>query len=69
MLASYTHPVFGPVEEVGVPLKLGGFAPEYRMAPRLGQDNADILEGLGYGAEEIAALEASGAFGRYRRGE
>lgn len=64
MLAAYTHPTFGTVEEIGVPLKLGGFSPEYQMAPMLGQDNADILDDLGYGTDEIAALEASGAFGR-----
>jgi crotonobetainyl-CoA:carnitine CoA-transferase CaiB-like acyl-CoA transferase len=63
MLASYPHPVFGEVREVGTPFTLDGFAPTYHMAPPLGGDNAPILEELGYSPDQIAELAAAGAFG------
>jgi crotonobetainyl-CoA:carnitine CoA-transferase CaiB-like acyl-CoA transferase len=63
MLASYPHPILGEVREVGTPLILSGFEPEYRMAPLLGGDNAGILEELGYSPDEIAHLASDGAFG------
>jgi crotonobetainyl-CoA:carnitine CoA-transferase CaiB-like acyl-CoA transferase len=63
MLASYLHPVFGQVRSVGTPLALSGFHPAYRRAPGLDADREDILRELGYGTDEITALETTGAFG------
>jgi crotonobetainyl-CoA:carnitine CoA-transferase CaiB-like acyl-CoA transferase len=63
MLASYPHPVFGEIRSVGTPFVLSGFEPAYRRAPALEGDREDVLRELGYGADEVAALEAGGAFG------
>jgi crotonobetainyl-CoA:carnitine CoA-transferase CaiB-like acyl-CoA transferase len=63
MLASYPHPAFGQVESIGLPLKISDFSPAYRAAPRLDADRQSVLEALGYAADEVAALEAAGAFG------
>jgi formyl-CoA transferase len=63
MLASYPHPAFGQVESIGLPLKISDFSPAYRAAPRLDADRQSVLEALGYTADEVAALEAAGAFG------
>lgn len=64
LLASYPHPTFGTVQEIGTPFTLGGFEPEYRAAPRMNADRQAILEELGYDAVEIVGLERAGAFGR-----
>ena len=46
------------------PLKLSGHAFAIRQpAPRAGEHNAAILAAAGYGADEIAAFQASGALG------
>ena len=63
MLASYPHPAFGQVETVGLPLKIDRFTPDYRAGPRLDADRESILKTLGYTVDEVARLEAAGAFG------
>lgn len=67
MLAAYPHPAFGEVRSVGLPLSMGGFTPEYRAAPRLGADAAEILAGLGYDSDASHRLAAAGAFGETAR--
>ncbi|MDK6688187.1 MULTISPECIES: CaiB/BaiF CoA transferase family protein [Aerococcus] len=39
----------------------------YQAAPLVGENNQEVLEALGYGAEEITALKDQGAFGKSRR--
>ena len=63
MLASYDHPRLGQVKSVGLPVHVSGFAPEYRAAPALGADAADLLAELGYDEAEVARLAETGAFG------
>ncbi len=63
MLASYDHPQLGAVRGVGLPLKASGFAPEYRSAPGLGADAAELLAEIRYNADEVASLTQRGAFG------
>ncbi len=63
MLAAYPHPVFEHVRAIGTPFTLAGYAPEYRAAPALDGDRRDILDELGYAADDIAALFDAGAFG------
>jgi crotonobetainyl-CoA:carnitine CoA-transferase CaiB-like acyl-CoA transferase len=63
MLVSYPHPAFGQVESIGLPLKITGFAPDYRAGPSLDADRESILKTLGYTADEVVRLEAAGAFG------
>lgn len=63
MLAEYEHPVLGMVRSVGLPISLAGYSPHYTPAPSIGGDRLSILEGLGYGPEEIEELRRDGAFG------
>jgi crotonobetainyl-CoA:carnitine CoA-transferase CaiB-like acyl-CoA transferase len=63
MLAEYPDETFGRVRSVGLPLHVGGYAPEYRAGPPLGGDTDAILAELGYGPVDVARLRAAGAFG------
>lgn len=63
MLAEYEHPVLGTVRSVGLPLGVGGFAPEYRRAPALNEHGTALLESLGYSSLEIVDFRSRGAFG------
>lgn len=69
MLASYPHPAFGQVDSIGLPLKIDRFSPDYRAGPRLDADRESILKALGYTVDEVARLEAAGAFGSGRTEE
>jgi crotonobetainyl-CoA:carnitine CoA-transferase CaiB-like acyl-CoA transferase len=64
MLAAYRHPALGEVTTVGLPIKMGGFTPEYRPGPALDGDRDAILKEAGYAPAEIEALRDRGAFGR-----
>lgn len=56
------HPVAGPLDVVGLPLRIGGFEPAMRPAPLLGADTRTVLrELLGYGDERISDLADGGA--------
>ena len=63
MLAEYEHPSLGMVRSVGLPLRVGDYAPSYRPGPALGADQEDVLRAAGYTAAEIAELRVAGAFG------
>jgi crotonobetainyl-CoA:carnitine CoA-transferase CaiB-like acyl-CoA transferase len=57
----YNHPTEGHVKTPGFPYKFSQTpAQVYRGAPRVGGDTTEILTGLGYKAEEIKDLLASG---------
>jgi crotonobetainyl-CoA:carnitine CoA-transferase CaiB-like acyl-CoA transferase len=57
----YDHPTEGHVKTPGFPYKFSQTpAQVYRGAPRVGEDTTEILTGLGYKAEEIKDLLASG---------
>src|SRR5213082_2261955 len=63
MLASYRHAALGEVTTVGLPIKMSGFAPTYRPAPRLDGDRTAVLTEAGYQPDEIDGLASRGAFG------
>lgn len=63
MLAMYESPLFGTVRSVGLPVAISDFEPVYRAAPSLDHDRLDLLRELGYGPDEMCALESEGAFG------
>jgi crotonobetainyl-CoA:carnitine CoA-transferase CaiB-like acyl-CoA transferase len=57
----YNHPTEGHVKTPGFPYKFSQTpAQVYRGAPRVGEDTTEILVGLGYKAEEIKDLLATG---------
>ena len=50
--------------EIAPPYRVGGDRPDTRRPPpSLGQDQEEVLKEIGYTPDEIAALQASGAFG------
>src|SRR5438876_1101295 len=63
MLASYRHPALGQVTTVGLPIKMGEFAPTYGPAPSLDGDRTAVLTEAGYRPDEIEGLRGRGAFG------
>ena len=60
MVVELPHPLFGPLREVGCPIKVGGVSPRYAPAAPLGADTAALLEEVGVGPEELAGLRARG---------
>jgi crotonobetainyl-CoA:carnitine CoA-transferase CaiB-like acyl-CoA transferase len=56
------HPLAGLVKSLGNPVRLGDTPVSFRRPPpAMGEHNAEILEKLGFTAEEIGALKAQGA--------
>jgi formyl-CoA transferase len=56
-----THPKMGTTNLVGSPINMSGTPPQFfRAAPLLGENTAEILERLGYGAGVIKELKESG---------
>jgi alpha-methylacyl-CoA racemase len=62
MVISYEQPEMGEVRQLGFPIKLSRTpAGIERPAPALGEHTDEVLTAAGYSAEEIHALEESGA--------
>ena len=57
------HPIEGKVPNIGFAVKLSGTPQQVRRhPPLLGEHNAEVLGELGISADELAELEAQGAF-------
>jgi len=62
------HPARGKYLSVGNPIKLSDSPTEVIRSPLLGEHTDEILRSvLGYGDEQIAVIEASGAIGERQR--
>lgn len=60
MTVEMEHPAWGVIRQVGVPFELSATPATIRTPPPLlGEGTDEILEELGYGAAEIAALRAA----------
>jgi crotonobetainyl-CoA:carnitine CoA-transferase CaiB-like acyl-CoA transferase len=58
MMMTREHGESGAKAVPGLPVKFSALEPDYRGAPRIGQDSEEILHGLlGMGADEIARLK------------
>ena len=53
----------GSFKTIGLPFSLSNYKPDYKRAPNLGENNVEILKGLGYTDEQIAQLEQAGVIG------
>jgi crotonobetainyl-CoA:carnitine CoA-transferase CaiB-like acyl-CoA transferase len=60
MVVTVEHPRFGPLREVGCPIKLDGARPRYGPASGLGADTPALLAEIGIAPRELAALQARG---------
>jgi crotonobetainyl-CoA:carnitine CoA-transferase CaiB-like acyl-CoA transferase len=62
MVVEVDQPRFGPVRQLGVPVKLSRTPGDpTRAAPAFGEHTEEVLGEAGYSAEEIAAMLESGA--------
>lgn len=62
MIVTVDHPTAGPIRQVGCPIKVGA-PPPLRRAPRLGEHGDEILDEIGVGEAERAALREAGVLG------
>jgi alpha-methylacyl-CoA racemase len=62
MVIEMEQPRFGPVRQLGVPIKLGRTPGDpTRPAPAFGEHTDEVLAEAGYSNEEITAMKESGA--------
>lgn len=61
MVVELTHPEYGPLKALGIPIKLSDTPGAAEKAPpKFGEHNREVLRGLGYSDLEIGRLETEG---------
>jgi formyl-CoA transferase len=60
-LAEVDHPTRGRYVQVGSPINLSDSPVEVKRSPLLGEHTDEVLDWLGYGTDEIAAMHKEGA--------
>src|SRR6185436_4329355 len=59
MVVELTHPEYGPLKVLGIPIKLSGTPGVVENAPpQFGEHNRHVLEGVGYSAADIQSFES-----------
>lgn len=53
----------GKFKTIGVPCTFSNYTPDYKRAPKLGENNEEILTALGYTKDQIADLATKGVIG------
>ena len=61
------HPTRGKYLTVGNPIKMSDSITEVKRSPLLGEHTEEILQLIGYGADEIGEIKTSGAITPGRR--
>ena len=61
MVVALTHPEYGPLRLLGIPIKLSDTPGTVEMAPpRFGEHNREVLFKLGYSEADVARFAESG---------
>src|SRR5256885_17162624 len=61
MVLELTHPDYGPLKVLGIPIKLSDTPGVVENAPpKFGEHNREVLEALGFNEAEVARLEREG---------
>src|SRR5262249_8015728 len=61
MVRELTHPEYGPLKVLGIPIRLSGTPGELGNAPpKFGEHNEEVLRSLEFRQDEISRLERSG---------
>ena len=50
----------GKFKTIGLPFTMSNFKPDYKRAPDLGEHNQEILESLGYTADQVSQFTQNG---------
>ena len=53
----------GDFKIIGMPFTMSNFTTDYQRAPKLGENNEEILKGLGYSDDQISELLSNGVIG------
>lgn len=56
----------GKFKTVGLPFTMSNYKPDYKRAPDLGENNVEILEGLGYSEDDIKSMVEEGTISEAR---